>query len=101
MNKKIEKALKEGKLIDYDEIFASYSKQKQKRILKGTKYLKTAMEIRKLRRKLKLTQNGLAKKMKVKRELVLQIESGRQNVTLETLCKIAEATEKHFTFQFK
>lgn len=101
MNKKIKKALKEGKLIDYDELFASYPNQKQERILEGARHLRVAMEIRRLRKRLKLTQGELAKKMKVKRELVSRVESGRQNVTLETLYKIAEATGKEFTFRFK
>lgn len=101
MNKKIKRALKEGKLIDYDEIFAGYSRKKQERILEGARYLRAAIELRKLRKKLKLSQSRLAQKMNVKREFISRIESGKQNITLETLYRIAEATGKEFKFSFK
>lgn len=100
-NKKIEKALKEGRLIDYDELFASYSKEKQERIRERARYLMVAMELRRIRKKLRLSQAELAKKMDVKREFISRIESGQQNITLETLYKIAEATGKKFEFGFK
>lgn len=99
--KKIRQALKEGKLIDYDEIFASYPKEKQERILEGARFLKAAIELRQLRRRLKLSQEELARKMNVKREFISRIESGKQNITLETLYRIAEATGKKFEFSFK
>ena len=60
-----------------------------------------AMELRKMRRKLRLSQAQLARKMNVKREFISRIESGRQNITLETLYRIAEATGKKFEIQFK
>ena len=101
MNKKMKNAIKSGKLIRLEDVLAKLPKKQQKEIEKEARYIVAAMEIRKLRKRLKLTQNDLAKKMKVKRELVSRVESGRQNVTLETLYKIAEATGKNFTFQFK
>jgi DNA-binding XRE family transcriptional regulator len=101
MNDKIKAALKRGDLIDYDDIFASYSKKRQAEILRQVRYLKIAMAMRKLRRKLKFSQAKLAKKMQVKREYIARAESGQQNVTLETLYRIAEATGKDFQFQFK
>ena len=101
MNDKIKAALKRGDLIDYDEIFASYPKKRQAEILKQARYLQVAMALRKLRRKLKISQAKLAKKMQVKREYIARAESGQQNVTLETLYRVAEATGKNFDFQFK
>jgi len=101
MNKKIEAALKKGTLFDFDELFKSYSKKHQAEINKQFRYLKMAMELRKLRRNLKISQANLAKKMQVKREYIVRAESGQQNVTLETLYRIAEATGKDFHFQFK
>jgi len=59
------------------------------------------MEVRRLRRKSKLSQAQLARKMHVKREFLSRIESGRQNITLETLYRIAEAVGKEFKFSFK
>lgn len=99
--KKIKQAIKEGKLLEWDKIFASYPKERQKKILKGARYIRAAMRLRRLRKRLKLSQEELAEKMDVKREFIARIESGQQNVTLETLYRIAEATGKEFEFHFK
>lgn len=101
MNKKIKEAIAEGKLIPFGKVMESFSKKERVEIKKRTRYIMAAMEVRKLRRRLKLTQANLARKMKVKRELISRIESGRQNVTLETLYRIAEVAGKEINFQFK
>ena len=98
---KIKKAIERGDLIPYEKIFASYSKEKQERIKEKARYRRAAMEVRRLRRKSKLSQAQLARKMHVKREFLSRIESGRQNITLETLYRIAEAVGKEFKFSFK
>src|SRR3989337_3303226 len=100
MNRKIKQAVKRGELVDYTDLFASYSKKRQQEILKRTRYLKAAMELKKLRKQLRISQNELARKMKVKREYITRIESGKQNITIETLNRIAEATGKEFEFHF-
>src|SRR3990167_9258241 len=99
-DKKIREALKTGKLIDYDQLFASYPKERQKRIKERARYLMAAWELRKLRKKARLSQEQLAKKMDVKREFISRIESGEQNVTIATLYKIADAVGKKFKFTF-
>ena len=101
MNSKINKALKRGNLIVYGDLFASYSKKRQQEILKRARYLKAAVELKKLRKELKISQEELARKMKVKREFITRIESGEQNITIETLNRVAEATGKEFEFHFK
>ncbi len=101
MNRKINQAVKRGELIAYAELFAKYPKKRQQEILERARYLKAAMELKKLRKLLKISQNELARKMKVKREFITRIESGEQNITLETLNRIAEATGKEFEFRFK
>ena len=101
MNDKIKAAIKKGDLIPYEKIFDSYSKKDQRDILRQARYLRMAMALRKLRRQLKISQAKLANKMQVKREYIARAESGQQNVTLETLYRIAEATGKDFQFQFK
>jgi len=98
---KIKEAIKKGNLIPYRKIFESHSKAEQERIKERARYLMAAMELRKMRRKLRLSQAQLARKMNVKREFISRIESGRQNITLETLYRIAEATGKKFEIQFK
>lgn len=98
---KIKEAIKKGRLIPYRKIFESHSKAEQARIKERSRYLIAAMELRKLRKKLKLSQAELARKMDVKREFISRIESGQQNITLETLYRLADATGKKFEIQFK
>ncbi|MDP6571429.1 MAG: helix-turn-helix transcriptional regulator [Patescibacteria group bacterium] len=59
------------------------------------------MKLRRLRRDAKISQEKLAKKMNVKREFVSRIESGRQNITIDTLYRVAEAMGKELHFAFK
>lgn len=59
------------------------------------------MELKKLRKDLRISREELARKMKVKREFITRIESGEQNITIETLNKVAEATGKNFEFHFQ
>lgn len=101
MNNKIRRAEKEGRLIDYDNLFASYPKDYQDKIKEEAKFIKAKMEIVRVRREKKLSQSALAKKMNVKREFISRIESGNQNITLATLLKIATATGKEFKFSFE
>ena len=101
MNRKINQAIKRGDLIAYDDLFARYTQKRQQEILKRARYLKAAMELKKLRKQLKISQKELARKMKVKREFITRIESGEQNITIETLHRIAEATGKEFEFYFR
>ena|SRR3989344_9045874 len=104
MNKippKIKKAIQGGKLIPYEKIFNSYSREEQQRIREGAQKIILAMKIRQLRKKNKLSQEKLAHKMKVKREYIARIESGKQNVTLDTLYAIAQATNTEFHFTFR
>ena len=62
--------------------------------------MKAAIALKELRAKQKLSQQKLAAKMKVKKEYISRIEGGRQNVTLETLFRIADATKTEFKFGF-
>lgn len=101
MNRRINQAVKRGNLVSYADLFSSYPKKRQQEILKRARYLKAALELRKLRKELKISQEELARKMKVKREFITRIESGEQNMTIETLNRIAEATGREFEFHFK
>lgn len=93
--------LKRGQLVPYEKVWQGYSKKDQEAILEKTRYLKAAMELRKLRKQLHLSQEQLAKKISVKREFISRVESGRHNVTLETLYRIAQATGREFTLSFR
>lgn len=99
--RKIKQAIREGRLIPWDKVFASYTKKEQEQILRKARFLRAAIELRKVRRKLGLSQADLAKKMDVKREFISRIESGRQNITLETLYKIADTTGRELKIAFR
>lgn len=101
MNKKIRDAIKSGKLIPLEKVLAELPEKRRKEIDRQARYIKAAMEIRRLRKRLKLTQTKLAEKMRVNREFVSRVESGRQNITLETLYRIADVVGKEVTFKFK
>ena len=73
----------------------------QREIVEEMQHIRAAMELRRLRKKLKLSQGKLAAKMNVKRETITRIESGQQNVTLATLYRIAAATNTTFHFEFR
>ena len=97
----IKQAEKKGLLIPHSRVLAMYSKEDKKDIKRRAKYFSTIMKIRKLRITSKVSQNKLAKKMGVKREFISRIESGRQNITLETLIKFIDALGKEFKFKFE
>lgn len=99
--KKIQEAIDRGDLIPHEKVWASFSKKEQEEIKERARYLKAAMELRRVRKQMRLSQEELAKKMSVKREFISRIESGRQNVTLDTLYRIAEVTGKKFELTFK
>ena len=99
--KKIKEAEKKGRLLDWNKLFASYPKNEQDEINRKAKLIMVRMEVRKLRKQSKLTQAQLAKKVNMKREFISRIESGEQNVTLETLMRIAQAVGKEFKFKFE
>ena len=101
MNRKIKQAVKRGDLIAYGDLFDSYSQKLQQEILKRARYLKVPMELKKLRKELKISQEELVRKMKAKREFITRVESGEQNITNETLNRVAEATGKGFELHFK
>jgi len=105
MNKKypakIQKLIDAGEVIPQEVVFKSYSKKSQERILQKARYLIVAMELRKLRKALHFSQQKLARKMSVKREFISRIESGKQNVTLDTLYRVAEVTGKDLRFMFR
>ncbi len=101
MNDKIKKAIHKGDLIPLEKIMARYSEPERRQIEERARYMMLAMEIRRLRKNLKLSQQGLAEKMSVKRETIARIESGQQNVTMETLYQVAAATNKSLQVEFR
>ena len=99
--KKIQEAIERGDLIPREEVLKTYSTRQRERIAEKTRFLRAAMELRRLRRALRLSQSQLAKKMLVKREFISRIESGTHNVTLDTLYRVAEVTGKDLKIAFR
>lgn len=98
---KIKRALASGDLIPHDQIMKRYSKAEREEILERARYLKAAMKLRQLRSQMRLSQQELARKMRVKREYISLLESGRQNITLNTLYRIGESVGKGVEVVFK
>lgn len=98
---KIQKAIERGDLIPYEDVWNSYSREEQERIEQKVRYLRAAMALRRLRREARMSQEKLARKMRVKREFISRAESGRQNITLDTLYRFGEAVGKEFHFAFR
>jgi len=98
---KIDKAIKEGRLLRLEDVVTKLPKSQQLEIARRSRFIQMAMTIRKLRKQLKLTQVELANILNKKREFISRIESGRQNITLETLYQIAEKSGKQVVVEFK
>lgn len=86
MNKKIEKEIDFQSFLkeqledpEIKEYYDKYGKQ-----------LEIAYQILKLRKRKKMSQIELAKKLKTKQSNVARMESGQQNFTTDTLQKIAD-----------
>ncbi|MBI2050644.1 MAG: helix-turn-helix transcriptional regulator [Parcubacteria group bacterium] len=98
---KVKKAIERGELVLREKVLERYSKKEREEIKEGARYLKAAIELREARRVARMSQEKLAKKMRVKREFISRAESGRQNITLDTLYKFGEALGKEFHFAFR
>lgn len=62
--------------------------------------LKVALEIAKAREAEQMTQEELAEALKTKQQTVSRIERGAQNVTIETLDRIAKALGRDLQVRF-
>lgn len=100
-SKKIQKAIERGDLVPHEEVMKRFSKEEREEIEQGARHIKMAMELRRLRKNARISQAKLAHKMNVKREFISRLESGKQNITLDTLYRVGEAMGKKFHFAFK
>lgn len=88
-------------LIPLSKALKQFSPANRQHIAERARFIRVAMQLKALRKELDLAQGELATQIGKKREFVSRIESGRQNVTIDTLFKIAEATNKQFHFEFR
>lgn len=90
MNKKIQKI---KKAIDFQDMLERELKNPEfkKYYDEYGRQLEIAYQILKLRKKKKISQAQLAKKVGTKQSNIARIEAGQQNLSIDTLGKIAEA----------
>jgi len=64
------------------------------------KQLEISYKILQLRKKQKLSQKDLAKKLKTTQSAIARMEAGEQNLTIETLQKVASAFDYNLKVDF-
>ena len=91
------------KLINFSKIIKETMKnpERKKNIELETKKLEMSLAIINLRKKKKISQAKLAEKIGMKQSAVGRIEAGKQNLTIETLQKIAFALNKKLVVGFR
>lgn len=90
----------------YERIHAELEEQGikirgHKKIKLPEERIKITQQIRSLRKRLGYTQKGLAKKMGVMQQYISKIESGVENVSIDTLKKIADALHSNLIINLK
>ena len=88
--------------IDYYSIEETIKDPKRKKNIElEMKKLEMSLAIINLRKKKKISQAKLAEKIGMKQSAVGRIEAGKQNLTIETLQKIAVALNKELVVGFR
>ncbi len=64
------------------------------------KQLEVAYQVLQLRKKKKMSQAELAKELGTRQSNIARIEAGEQNLTTETLCKIASVFNRKLKIDF-
>ena len=88
------------KTVGLDEIIADFTPEERLMMEVEVKKYDMLVMLRKLRKKLGLTQAKLADIADVPRTTITKIESGSYNPTIETLSKIATALNKKLEIKF-
>ena len=88
------------KLTNYEKHFKTkMTNPKFRKAYREEKYrLDIAYQIFELREKNKFTQKKLARKIGATQSVIARIESGQENLTIDTVGKIADAFEKKVVF---
>ena len=91
------------KLINFSKIIKETMKdpERKKNIEVEMKKLEMSLAIINLRKKKKISQAKLAEKIGMEQSAIGRIEAGKQNLTIETLQKIAFALNKELVVGFR
>jgi len=89
--------------IPLDEVFAGSEKDPgwKEAYAKADLDVRMAIQIARAREKARLTQGELAKAIGTTQSVISRIERADQNLTLETLSKIAGALHRNLDIQFR
>ena len=89
--------------VSLDEVFAEAEKSPRWKdaYAQADIEVRVAIDIAKARERARLTQNQLAKAIGTTQSVISRIERADQNLTLETLSKIAGALQRHLVIQFQ
>jgi DNA-binding XRE family transcriptional regulator len=85
--------------IPLEELFKDETPEERAYIEQEKKYYDIVVALYARRKKLKLSQQELAKKAKVPRTTISKIESGSRNVTLGTMMSIAQAMDSRIAIR--
>lgn len=88
------------KLPKFPEEYLLAEKLKTPAALEAYEKLYLGGQIKKMRRKAKLTQSALAKMLKTSQSVVARMEAGRQNFTIRTLINISIFLKKKIHIGF-
>ena len=89
--------------VSLDEVFAKAEKSPRWKdaYAQADIEVRVAIDIAKARERARLTQSQLAKAIGTTQSVISRIERADQNLTLETLSKIAGALQRHLVIQFQ
>ena len=93
---------KKPRLISMEEIDkkVKWTPEQIKRIDDDALYNRVAFTIKEVRLNMKMTQEMLAIRARMPRSVISRIESGKKNITLETLVKIADSLDQEIVIRF-
>src|SRR5258706_12809447 len=96
MNTKKAKLLKiiEENTVSLEEVMGKFTEEQNRIVESEIRYYDLLVELRRIRKKLGLSQQTLAEKAKLPRTTITKIESGTYNPTINTLMSIAYAMDE-------
>jgi DNA-binding XRE family transcriptional regulator len=86
--------------VSLEDAFRDFTPEQNKIVEAEIRYYEVLVELRKMRKKLGLTQEQLAMRADVPRTTITKIESGSFNPTINTLMSLASAMDKRLQVRF-
>lgn len=96
--RKIQKLIDEGKLVPFSEIYNAHSVEEKEEVQKRVEYYNALYKLREVREEKGFTQEDLSSLTGIPRTTISKIESGKRNLTFETLIQILSALSLKIEF---